>query len=306
MAGRARAQVRGNADPEFLKFVLFDVLAAIVVGVVAGVITGEPISSFLISLVVAVILLVVELRFQLGQAKETFAAALGMQREALEDPVLMQSLNQIMEGFSTVAASGDKYYKDMAQDTIAKCAADVAKLREGFTEIPIDDMMTQITRRLRETQQTVFATVLGRIGEFWFTGAGKEYLQENTNAVQRGVKVTRVFIVENMEELTPEVHDLIRAQAEAGFDVKIAFAHDLTHDVLYDMALFDEKYAWYLDLIPGTREARGAKVYRDPGELRKAKTIRDRILRECMTAKEFFERIPKPTAQEKTSEAVYR
>lgn len=145
-------------------------------------------------------------------------------------------------------------------------------------------------RMFQNAQQSVFGTVFVRITDFWFRGAGKEYLAENYRTIERGVKITRVFIVESSDELTEDTIELMKTQAAHGIDVKIAFARNLSPDLLQDMGLWDEKFAAYMDLIPGTKEMRGSRLHADEAEIRRAKSLRDRVLQESEDAAEFFRR----------------
>ena len=286
---RSLAGVLG--DTEFLKFFLFDVLLATIMGFIAWRITNDSVSSFLISLVVACILLIAEMRFQLRLAKEDIATIVGFQREALEEHFLLNMIKRVTEGYSDILASGNAFFLDRAKELISDCAAHITKLQEGCMEIGPEDIYSFTMQRFREANHSVFATSFVKVADFWFRGVATEYLNENFKAVQRGVNIIRVFIVEDAADVTQQVIDLIRAQAQGGIDVKIAFTQHLTPDLLHDMGIFDGKYAEYLDLIPGSKEMRGARFYRNEAEVRRAIAIREHILQEAEGALEVLEKL---------------
>jgi hypothetical protein len=91
-----------------------------------------------------------------------------------------------------------------------------------------------------------------------------DYLQANREAVSRGVKITRIFlmdkaIVMNQEEVEPNVAKILDAQQNAGVDVKILWRDVLDkQDIQYppDLIIFDDKEVhlhkgsggWYTDV----------------------------------------------------------
>lgn len=276
---------------EFVKFALVDAIGATIIGVVAWVVTRDQVSSLLVSLVTAALILLIEVRFQITRSKEDLSEAIGLQREALADPFLLATVPRIADGYTDVMRTGDQFFIDRAREVVKACAAEVTRLQEGFVEVPANEVYSYVTRSLHDTTSSLFGVVFVQIADFWFSGGGKEYLEENFKAVQRRVKITRVFIVDDLADLSPDVQDLIRRQAEGGIDVRVAFAERLTPDLLHDMGLYDEKYAVYVDLIPGSKKTRGARFYRDEAEVRKAENIRDRILRESEDALEVLARL---------------
>lgn len=285
---------RAVENTEFLKFLVIDVLGAVIFGVVAWVITRDTVSSFIVSLATATIIMIVELRFQLVAAKEDLGVAVGLQRESMKDNFLLTTMPRIISGYSDVARSGDQFFLDRAREAINNCAAEVTRLEEGHLEAAAKDVYGHVKRNFAESKYSVFGTVFVALSDFWFSGGGKEYLQENFSAIKRGVKVTRVFILDDLKDITPEAERLIKAQADGGIVVRIALAHNLTPDLLHDMGIYDDKYAVYVDHIPGSKKLRGARFYRDDAALRQARNIRDRILRESEDALVILERRSEP------------
>ncbi|HVL87911.1 MAG TPA: hypothetical protein VM681_07925 [Candidatus Thermoplasmatota archaeon] len=292
---------RAAGNIEFLKFVLVDAVGAAVIGVVSWVVTGDHVSSFLLSMVTGILILLVELRYQLTVTREELSVASGLQRDSLADPFLLQQVPRIVHGYTDVARTGDAFFTDRAREVVSHCAAEVVRLQEGYIEVPAKEVFSYVKRNFHDTRHSVFGTVFVQISDFWFSGGGREYLQENFEAIRRGVKVQRVFIIDDLTDLTLDVQDLIRRQAEGGIDVRVAFTDRLTPDLLHDMGIYDDKYAVYVDLIPGSRKTRGARFYRDEAEVRKAKQIRDRIVRESEPALEVLDRLVQVTPR---SEAV--
>lgn len=284
-----RGLTKALKDIEFLKFILFDVLMATVFGLIAWIISKDNISSFLISLVVGSILLIAELRYQIVIAKDDLATMVGFEKEFFKDQFLLDKIQKIIKGYLNVKASGDTFFLNRAQDLIRKCNQDITNLQDGCMEIGPEEV--KLKDFFKETNHSIFATSFVKTADFWFRSGGKEYLDKNFAAVKRGVNTTRVFIVEDIADITKDVRNLIRMQAEGKINVRIAFTKNLNPELLHDFAIFDDKYVLYLDLIPGSKEMRGARFYCSEGDLNKAKLIRERILLESEEYSEVLKRV---------------
>lgn len=273
--------IASRPDSDFLKFFLFDVLTSTIIGVVTWFVTRDNISSLLISLVTGTILLVVDLRFQLRMTKEEMTTVLGFYRSALDDPFLMATLGSVNASYGGITESKDAFFASRARDRLAACSDDLTRLRDGIMEVPQEEIHNVLASRVREAKQYVFATSIVKMDDVWSGGSGKEYLHENLEAVQRGIRMTRVFIVEDAEGLPPEAHAVMTAQSDGGIEVKIATMGRLGRDLIRDMILVDDRYAGYADFIPGSITGmQGLRLHRTDAEIQRAKTIRDRILRE--------------------------
>ena len=288
MNNRDNSFINALGDLNFLKFLIFDLFAAIIFGFIVWVITKDNISSFLISLVISNILLIVDLRFRLTGTKEDIIKVIGFQREALEDHFLFNSVQQFIEGYSKILLNKDTFFLIRVREVITECLTNIANLQEGYMEIRPEEVYSFALSLVKEINHTFFATSFVKATDFWFRGAGKEYLNENLVAAKRGVSITRIFIIEDLTDLTQQVRELINQLETGEIIVKIAHVENLSSDLLHDMAIFDERYVEYLDLIPGSKEMRGARFYRDETEIHKAKAIRDRILRESRDASEVL------------------
>lgn len=288
--------LRSRLDADFLKFFLFDVLVATIVGFVSFIVTKDQISSLVISLVIGSILLLVELRFQLAKTKDDLEESIGFQRSALEDAALRDGLRRLVGGYTSVVRNNDPRFVARARTLLADAANELVHLQEGFIDVPQSDMYEQAISLARSARQRFDAHSLVEDNDFWFRGAGKQYLDENLAAVKRGVTVSRVFIVATDADITGPSRDLIQLQLDGGIDVRIAFARNLSRDLLVDFFVVDGKYALYWDLVPGTREMRGGRLTINETELRRGQAIHDRLFKEAEPASSVLARIaPRPT-----------
>jgi hypothetical protein len=101
----------------------------------------------------------------------------------------------------------------------------------------------------------------GRVfkGGFWSSANGREYMDLQRQAVQRGVRVRRVFIGKNLESVDEsDLFDICRTQAELGIEVRILRRPPQFRAVdshLYDFVLFDDVLSYEITPAVPTESA---------------------------------------------------
>lgn len=96
---------------------------------------------------------------------------------------------------------------------------------------------------IKSAQQEIWATSAVNPDRWWDTDWGKLYLNENYEAVKRGVKITRVFIVRDESE-AKRILPLV--QAQAGKKIGACYVIDKAFE--QDLLVIDGKFAGELRL----------------------------------------------------------
>ena len=76
---------------------------------------------------------------------------------------------------------------------------------------------------------------------WWDTEVGKHYWRANIIALQRGVKITRIFIYSDM---TDALAGVIKTQGDAGVNVGLVKHRNLDASLHLNFAIWDGKKAW--------------------------------------------------------------
>lgn len=100
------------------------------------------------------------------------------------------------------------------------------------------------TRASKYTVCAVTNAVAGPPGAqfaFWTSDIGRQYWQANLDALQRGVRITRIFIYTRM---TSRLRDLIAEQERAGVRVGRLRADGVRAESQLNLALWDDATAW--------------------------------------------------------------
>lgn len=124
---------------------------------------------------------------------------------------------------------------------------------------------------VREVESTIDATSVTTVDArggrgykdsgFWSTDLGMRYLAEQREAVGRGVRIRRLFVVEDGADVDdPGLAEICRSQREIGIDVRVLRADDIPptlRNFTYDFILFDAAVGY---------ETRPASLIEDRGQ----------------------------------------
>jgi len=158
-------------------------------------------------------------------------------------------------------------------------SSELSHLARGRMELDASLYALKGAEILRNLRVSAFATALMWRERFWFDDAGQRYHKEGMAAAARGVKVTRVFLLEDRNvTIAPEFVELIEQQAKAGIDVRIAYGSELTPDLLVSFAIWDDSIAMYTQWVPNSSFRLGATFHTAEAELLKAHRLRDLIV----------------------------
>jgi hypothetical protein len=102
----------------------------------------------------------------------------------------------------------------------------------------------------------------------WHTrGALMNFYQSNLRAMERGVVITRVFVISRADMAEPEAQKILLSQYQDGIDVRVAFSDELPsandtsgRDVnsSFDFGIYDDQVV--TDVFPHTGKYYGRKT----------------------------------------------
>lgn len=266
-------------DARLMKYVLLDVVLVLSVDLATFAFKRETL-DLPASLLVMTILLAAEHHLELRSLEDRIAQLMGFGHSALDEPGLLALLARTAKALGVIHATRSASCIYWSLESLQRCVREVERLAAGEFSAGPEHAHSVLTRLLRSSQRCVFATSFTSDPGFWLSGVGKEYLAENAAAVKRGVKVTRVFVVEP-SDLTIDVRRLITNHARGAMDTRVAYTDRLGDGGLYDMAIFDDEYVAYAEVVPGTKKMRRIVVYRGTEHLASARETLNRILSEC-------------------------
>ena len=136
-----------------------------------------------------------------------------------------------------------------AQDIISSTLKSITQLQQGF--IPLDEMDFYL-EGARQSDQTVRQIrAVDPLTSGWLSrGALVNFYQSNLRALEREVKITRIFVTSREEIGDPEVQKVLLAQHRDGIEVRLAFRDEIPSTIDFsgsdvygslDFAIYDER-----------------------------------------------------------------
>jgi len=172
-------------------------------------------------------------REDIGKTRESLAA---LYRQAHEIP-------------AALARIGDAECQAKAQELVAGTMKNIAMLQEGY--IPLDEIEFYHEGARLSNQATGRIKAVDPLTSGWLSrGALLNFYQANLRALDRGVRITRIFVTSRESLADPEVQKVLLAQYQDDIDVRVAFREELplAFDISgrdtnssFDFAVYDDR-----------------------------------------------------------------
>lgn len=159
------------------------------------------------------------------------------------------SMTDLLQQAARIDQQAPNLVSTLAQSEIKRAATFLGGLADRKVNYEGEDqeLLLGLTRSV---QHTIDATSLPevdasdhRFGNFWLSRLGRRYLDLQAEAIKRGVKIRRVFLVEPDAVLgNPDLQEICQMQAEVGIDVRLLYPSavpPLIRGALFDFILFD-------------------------------------------------------------------
>jgi len=158
-----------------------------------------------------------------------------------------------------IARMTDPECRNKAHEIVAGAQRTLGLLLQGYVPLDETEFYMKGTKYLDESRRRVKAVDPVTVG--WDSrGALLNYYQGNVRALERGVAVTRIFVLNREELANEEVQKVLQLQMRAGIDVRIAYRDELPtpsdisgRDTVgsFDFAIYDDTVATEVFSQPG-------------------------------------------------------
>jgi hypothetical protein len=187
---------------------------------------------------------------------------------------LMGKYEQAHELTFALARITDPECQNKANELIAGVKRTVSMLQQGF--IPLDDTEFYLEGAKCSDQATRTIRAVDPLTPGWNTrGALVNFYQSNLRALDRGARITRIFVIQRDELTDPETQKVLATQYRDGIDVRLVFREEMptASDISgrdtsgsCDFAIFDDRTV--TDVFPQSGKYFGRKTS-EPGEVAK-------------------------------------
>jgi hypothetical protein len=162
---------------------------------------------------------------------------------------LISQYHQAHEVTFAIAQISDAECHAKAEVMLSGVKRTIALLQQGF--IPLDETEFYMESAKCSDQAVRRLKAVDPITNGWHTrGVLLNYYQSNLRALERGVAITRIFVMTHEELGDPESQKILLAQYRDGIEVRIAFREELPNasnmserdtNSSFDFAIYDDQ-----------------------------------------------------------------
>jgi hypothetical protein len=192
-----------------------------------------------------------ERQMQDGLSKIHLAGELFDLRETSQvTPYEMEQMITLVRSFTAIVSGSSLLVRRFAQGEVARLAEYLKHLGDGG-DVTYDgedrDWLLGLTRAVEYSlQATSLSTVDagGRSftdGGLWFSELGQAYLEDQARAIERGVRIQRIFVIDRQGFALEDLHDVLEPHVRIGVEVRTLDAKPAPgiHSRLRDLIIFD-------------------------------------------------------------------
>jgi hypothetical protein len=133
-----------------------------------------------------------------------------------------------------------------ARESITRVASTLALLQRGFIPLDQTEFMLEATKAADGTQRTLKS--VSSLAAWEMRGAVLKYYQANKRAAERGVKISRTFVLRRGRTLDAEVQKILETHRKDGIEVKVLYRDELpageagwTKDCSFNFEIYDDR-----------------------------------------------------------------
>ncbi len=244
-------------------------LDAKAIGALLGVVLGVYLKSVVAGLVVALAGFHVDWAIDREKMEDLRSVVLRIRK----DPDIRNDIEHLVEDYFSVKDLQDKEFIERARNIIRGAVDDLSFLAEGRLRIESMEEKSKLTEHLKERcHRELRVSSWEDPPAFWETREADKYVEATKKAIkERGIKVTRIFVVsrEEFNKQREGYHKAICKQIIAGIDVKIAFIDDqIPEDCVKAYVIYDDHAVRTEETIHGTKgNKKRATLSIDPNDV---------------------------------------
>jgi hypothetical protein len=175
-----------------------------------------------------------------SDSEERLLRATALSQTLCRDDWLLDHVQKIVSEYQAVKRGSFWWFKLRADETVVQCRNVLHSLGEGYMMADPRSALNFGMEVSQRAEKAMKATDLGRTAFAWWRGTGGQaFVQANGEAVQRKVRVTRVFI-QPIGALRGGI-DVLEKQASLGIEVYVAQPEELSRELCEDYMIVDDQ-----------------------------------------------------------------
>ena len=220
-------------------FTITGLIVSIVIGIILWVIGQSNIAAITLSIIVSILGVTLDILGRLNEQEEKIAKMFNINKLLQSDPWLFTVINEISSDYSKSLNWNSELLNTRSKSILKKCADEVHQIAEGKFHASVEEEVRLNQDMLISAKKTFKATSFVSASIWWETESTRKYLESHREIIKRGVRVDRIYIVSDMNELH-ECKDLIQYQLDMGINCYFVIKEGLSSGFLEDFIITDD------------------------------------------------------------------
>lgn len=216
----------------------------------------DPIGSAILGLGLTILFQLFDLQLRQNASEERILAANALSQLLYKDEWLFKIIRDVVGDYTSVKNGWFELYSRRAEDALLECRNILRSMAEGHLDAPLNSPYEFGIPGVESASKLVKAVDVGDAAQ-WEDAVGEKYVIANSDAIKRGVKITRVFI--QSRETIRDMVRILERQKSLGVQVYAALLEDLPRELNEDYIIIDDRVCVRFELA-GDRQAREEKI----------------------------------------------
>ncbi len=238
--------------------VITGILVSIAISVFMILMRQDTVLSFGVGLLSAILTLLLEILNEQQASEARLLESLGLSPRALESPLIHEVVKKATH---CLAQLETKFRDSLVSEHFQRATEEYLEQLDGLSlgrvrlsPSPSENWI-MAARLVDRAHKSGKAVAYGELHEQWNRDYNRAYWEANHRALQRGVKITRIFMMP--EKDIASLKEVLEEQEKSGIDVYVAIEERVPPNLKKDFAIWDDKYLGYSEVTATGEIAKG-------------------------------------------------
>jgi len=246
-------------------FLTTGIIVSIAIALILILLGQDEVNSLIAGLLTTIVTILIDLIARLKETEYKILQASKLGNVLSENRDLHTTLSQIASSYLAIPNQNFDKFVEARRDVLLECKERLLGMEHGYLSILPDSKHAYGKKGVENAKKAIDAVAYEDL-ESWRTEHLKSVVEENANAVRRGITIRRVFVAsdENLRRFV----DVLQSHRDAGVHIRVATPDDLpsTH-LLESFQILDNNVLVYFYYTRDGKKFTGEKISIEPVEV---------------------------------------
>lgn len=195
---------------------------------------NDTVQSFIVGLLSTIIALLVDIITRIQRTEYSVLEATRLS-QIVSDENISPFLLRVAQHYHNIKAYKFDTYTKLTNDKLTELEAQLRNIALGSATVSSRSIYDYTSEGIRQAKMSIRVVSNADEFEYWRSSRGAKYLSSNQDAIQRGVRFTRIFAIDY--SLARQNIDVLRQQEAVGVNVFVVSPDRIAEEML----IFDDK-----------------------------------------------------------------